>query len=97
MENFTQARFEDYNLGRVSQKVLRTTLPVRSPGTGNNVLRQRGGHHLHIIVSVYNPDISIILAPYKIKTSKEVPMVKNLPANAGDTGVQSLGQEGPLE
>ena len=76
MENFTQARFEDYNLGRVSQKVLRTTLPVRSPGTGNNVLRQRGGHHLHIIVSVYNPDISIILAPYKIKTSKEVPMVK---------------------
>ena len=67
MENFTQARFEDYNLGRVSLKVLRTTLPVRSPGTGNNVLSQRGGHHWHIIVSLYNPDLSIILAPYKIK------------------------------
>ena len=24
-------------------------------------------------------------------------MVKNLPANAGDVGVQSLGQEDPLE
>ena len=46
MENFTQARFEDCDLGRVSQKVLRTTLPVRNPGTGNNVLRQRAGHQM---------------------------------------------------
>ena len=30
MENFIQAKFEDYTLGGVSQKALRTVLPVRS-------------------------------------------------------------------
>ena len=28
-----QAKFEDYNLGRASQKTLRTGLPMRSQGT----------------------------------------------------------------
>ena len=34
MESFIQASFEDCNLGRTSQKALRTVPPVRSQGTG---------------------------------------------------------------
>ena len=30
MENFIQAKFEDYNLGRVPQKASRAILPIRS-------------------------------------------------------------------
>ena len=33
MENFIQAKFEDYNPGRASQKALRTVPPIRSQGT----------------------------------------------------------------
>ena len=33
MENFIQAKFEDYNPGRASQKGLRTVPLVRSQGT----------------------------------------------------------------
>ena len=42
MENFIEAKFEDYNLGRASQKALRTVPQVRSQGTVIEVfLRQR--------------------------------------------------------
>ena len=42
MENFIGAKFEDYNLGRASQKALRTVLQVRSQGTVTEVFfRQR--------------------------------------------------------
>ena len=38
MENFIQAKFEDYNLGRAAQKALRTVLPIRSQGTVTQVI-----------------------------------------------------------
>ena len=34
MENFIQAKFEDYNTRGASQKAPRTVPPVRSQGTG---------------------------------------------------------------
>ena len=33
MENIIRAIFEDYNLGRASQKALRAVLPIKSQGT----------------------------------------------------------------
>ena len=33
MEIFIQAKFEDYNSGRASQKAVRTIPPIRSQGT----------------------------------------------------------------
>ena len=33
VEIFIRAKFEDYNLGRATQKALRTVLPIRSQGT----------------------------------------------------------------
>ena len=33
LESFIQAKFEDYNLERASQKALRALLPVRNQGT----------------------------------------------------------------
>ena len=33
MENFIQAKFEDYNPGKTTQKALRTVPPIRSQGT----------------------------------------------------------------
>ena len=34
MEHFIQARFQDYDLGRASQKALRTVPPLRNQSTG---------------------------------------------------------------
>ena len=47
MENFIWASFEDYNLGRASQKALRALLPVRSQNTVYiSFLRQRAVHQM---------------------------------------------------
>ena len=62
LENFIWAKFEDYNLGRASQKALRTIPSVRNQ---DRVIC------FFCIDSLHNPDISIILVchmiPYKNK------------------------------
>lgn len=45
MEDFIQAKFEDYNLGRAPQKASRAILPIRREGTVIvSFLRQRAVH-----------------------------------------------------
>ena len=45
MEDFIQAKFEDYNLGRAPQKASRAILPIRSEGTVIiSFMRQRAVH-----------------------------------------------------
>lgn len=47
MENFTGAKFEAYNPGRVLKKSLRTVLPTGSLGTVTCLfLRQRAVHQM---------------------------------------------------
>ena len=68
MENFIWAKSEDYNLARASWKAPRTVLPSRSQGTVMYIFWDRGLYiKWPIINSPHNPDLSIIVAPYKIK------------------------------
>ena len=68
MEIFIQAKFEDYNSGGASQKAVRTVPPIRSQGTVMWVFWDRGLYIKWCIIdSLHNPDVSDIVAPYKIK------------------------------
>ena len=72
MENFIEAKFVDYNLGRASQKALRTVPQVRSQGTVIEVFWDRGLYNKRCIIdSLHTPYLSTIVvshvAPYKIK------------------------------
>ena len=71
LESFIQAKFEDYNLERASQKALRALLPVRNQGTVIKVFWDTGLYIKWCIIdSLHNPDLSIILVghvtPYKL-------------------------------
>ena len=53
MENFFRAKFEDYNLGRASQKALRTVPCIRSHGTVIQVFEIEGYILNDVLLTVY--------------------------------------------
>ena len=54
MEIFIQAKFEDYNSGRASQKAVRTIPPIRSQGTVMWVFWERRTVQLNdVLMTVY--------------------------------------------
>ena len=65
MEIFIWAWFEDHNLERVSQKALRTVLPIRSQYTViEELFWDRGLYIKRCITDIlHNPDLSV--APYQ--------------------------------
>ena len=58
LESFIQAKFEDYNPGRDSQKAPRTVLLIRSQDAVHiSFLRQRTVHQIDILLTVYTIQI----------------------------------------
>ena len=57
MENFIQAKFEDYNLGRASQKALRTVPPIRNKGSCISFFVTEGFTLNYVLLTVYTIQI----------------------------------------
>ena len=71
MKNFIHVKFEDYNLGRASQKALRNVLALRSQDTVICFLRQRAIHQV-MYDGLHNPDLSIIMVGNDTRSRKNI-------------------------
>ena len=61
MEIFVRDKFENYNLGRVSQNVLETVCPQEVKAQGCNFEDGRLCMKRHISDTVHNADLSVIM------------------------------------
>lgn len=63
-----QAKFEDYNPDRASQKTLRIVLPLEAQAQFNMIFETEALYlKWNITDSLHNLDLKVIVAPYKIK------------------------------